>query len=1632
MTKMRSLGDRAVLLVLVVVAPWTLGVACGAEYGGGSGTSDDPYLILTAEDMNEIGEDPNDWDKQFLLVGDIDLADHAGTQFSLIGSENTPFTGVFDGNGHTISNFRYSTTDIDSIGLFAYVDGPNAVICNLTLADPNIITQSGAVVGTVIGRFGQGLLQNCTVQNGFIQNEDGLTGGLCGHNAVGIISDCNVIGITISGDDYVGGICAVYTGGIFAPEGQIRNCSFSGTVAGIFNVGGICGLNSGRVSSCSAYGHIEGNENVGGTIGQHSGAHGIIEDCTSFCEVIGIRRVGGCVGYNATYSTAAEGIIVNSCSTGNVSGDTYVGGFTGYNTKRLEKCYAIGDVHGNYCVGGFCGYSDVTLKNCYARGDVYGGRFAGGLIGSSYTGAQFCYATGYVLGEEADSGGLYGSVQIAGRGYECFWDVETSGICCGSEGTGLNTAEMKSYNTYLKWECEDCWTIEEGLDYPHLVWENRPGTPIAKVYNYGGGSGTEGDPYLIYTADQLAMMQWYHRDLSKNFKLMANVDMSSYDGLNGRPAFSPIGSLLFPFTGVFDGNGLAISNLIIETNESEVGLFRRIGPRAPARDDFVHIRDLNLENAHIECPNDVVGALVGLLYRGTLLNCSVTDCFVKGRGKVGGMAGSVKGYVPRDGYIRGCTVTGHVSGDNTVGGIAGYSEGTIYQCLFQGSVTGRSTLGGICGGNEERIDSCGAEGIIGGSESRIGGVAGSSTGIVFYSRADCDVRGAGYVGGLIGNLYGAGTTAVRYCYSRGPVTGQGHPGGLVGNATKSDMYQCYATGLVTSGETAGGLVGRGSDASVVDCFWDVNSTGAETSLGGTAKTTEQMREAETYLRWECAGVWTIEDSRDYPRLFWENAPGTPIIPGNYGGGSGEPNDPYLIYSAEDLYELSNRECHWDKHVVLMSDIDMQYFDPNKGGREFTGIATGFSGTFDGNGHVISNLNSSIPLFLSILENGLVRNVRLENFSIHCEWPYDSVARTGALASHSDGYVEHCSIQGGTIEGVDYVGGLLGLNQGFVKNCFADVTVRSTRGEWSSAAGGLIGSLGLGEVLNCYALGSVYGELYSGGLIGHVGKAEVAMSYSTGSVSGPGEIGGLVGGTKEGRFRGCFWDMSTSGQTASAGGLGKTSAEMKMASTYEEAGWDFAGTREDGLHEAWMISDGQDYPVLSIFNGYVPPKLYGSGVVGDTYIISNDRELGATYYYPANAFYELSNDIDLSGVHWLVPPVPEFRGTLEGKGWAVSSIKITAHDRVGLFGSLSEGASISNLGVIDANIVGDSEVGLLAGYNYRGNIVSCYATGTISGVARLGGLVGLNYYGNISTSRASATIKGNSTLGGLAGRNYWGSITNSYAASNIVGEGSVAGFVSSWDGGDLQNCYAVGEVVGSSARGFAGWYGSSDSSCYFLDTMGTDYRATPLTDDQMKQQVSFVGWDFSTPVWVIDEGRDYPRLWWETIGPWSLEFVGFDVVDKTRIGRTTFRYALSIKLANLTHRDITDVHIKIVNESPQVTAVIDENIFIPVITRQAIVDSNACSDYFIIEVDRSHLIAPGSLTCEVVGVGQKMMRAGLNLSLPMNDCGAGFTDLAALAGQWLWTGTPGGIEEDSVPDGTVNLADFAQFAGNWKK
>jgi hypothetical protein len=410
-------------------------------------------------------------------------------------------------------------------------------------------------------------------------------------------------------------------------------------------------------------------------------------------------------------------------------------------------------------------------------------------------------------------------------------------------------------------------------------------------------------------------------------------------------------------------------------------------------------------------------------------------------------------------------------------------------------------------------------------------------------------------------------------------------GGFIGYYGSGTISNCFSAGVVDGNDSVGGFLGYNPRTSVsgLECYWDrtrnpmLPGVPDVNSPVVTAKSTVEMQSADTYVAWGCGNHWTIDDGRDYPHLTWEGQVGEIITKPVYGGGTGDPNDPYLIRTGEHLTQINLAPCDRDKSFLLTTDIDM----PDSGIPQFDPIKS-FKGIFDGDGHSITNLRFSDDqksggLFSYVnYYKAEIKNLILVEPDIICG------LTAGALVARFErGRMENCGVIGGHIAGGSRVGGLIGDygteyndNRPTIYRCFATADVSG-----NNYVGGLIGQSRYGNIYDSYARGNVAATGSSaGGLIGSNGKGWLTNCYSAGTVSGS-DAGGLVGsGGRLLRIYRSFWDIETSGQSESHHGSGKTTAEMKNADTF--VGWSLSEGGASGEDYKWTICEGTNYPRLS--------------------------------------------------------------------------------------------------------------------------------------------------------------------------------------------------------------------------------------------------------------------------------------------------------------------------------------------------------------------------------------------------------------------------------------------------------------------
>ena len=252
-------GILGLFLALCVV--WSM-LPLGA-FAADENAGDGKTHISTAEDLRAIN---GNLAGHYVLDGDIDLTDClGGGSWTPIGTEDKPFTGTFDGNGHSIKGLYINASDSNYQGLFGYVD--SGTVKNLTVSGS--VSGTGDYVGSVVGYNNGGTVKNC-YNTGEVSG-DVSAGGVVGSSG-GIVENCYNTG-KVNGDVSAGGVVGQNSG-----ISTVENCYNTGTVSGGSYVGGVVGQNvSGTVENCC---YLEGtaDEDIGDGSYTGNGAQPLTEE----------------------------------------------------------------------------------------------------------------------------------------------------------------------------------------------------------------------------------------------------------------------------------------------------------------------------------------------------------------------------------------------------------------------------------------------------------------------------------------------------------------------------------------------------------------------------------------------------------------------------------------------------------------------------------------------------------------------------------------------------------------------------------------------------------------------------------------------------------------------------------------------------------------------------------------------------------------------------------------------------------------------------------------------------------------------------------------------------------------------------------------------------------------------------------------------------------------------------------------------------------------------------------------------------------------------------------------------------------------------------------------------------------
>src|SRR5690554_5533945 len=742
------------------------------------------------------------------------------------------------------------------------------------------------------------------------------------------------------------------------------------------------------------------------------------------------------------------------------------------------------------------------------------------------------------------------------------------------------------------------------------------------------------------------------------------------------------------------------------------------------------------------------------------------------------------GFAPIGTIISGFGFTGSLNGQGfVIDGLTINRSGRSYVGLF-----------GRIEGADAALSNIGLENAVITGNFWVGGLAGANAGSITNSYATGRVTGAYEVGGLVGNNGGG----ISNSYATSAVNGGSLVGGLVGD-NYGEIETSYATGAVT-GTGVGGLVGSNVGGSITDSYWDSHTTGispigpGSTVVNGDWDTLvpgDSAYSAVNYDGFDFTTDWFIAEGSSRPMLR------------AFLSGDG---------SISNLYQLQGMAADLDGDYTLTQNIDASATASTDnadvwGGRGFAPVGmlgAEFTGSLDGAGFVIGGLTINRPDQNYVGLFGLAGN---------------TATLTGI------------GLEGGVITGNNYVGGLVGWNNG-----------------------------------------------------------DIASSYATGAVDGNNDVGGLVG-WNNGDIASSYWDSYTTGMGATGVGSndgtfnatpvnGNWATLVPGDSAYSAdnyTGFDFTPSGD------WFIADGSSRPMLRAFlsEGFVTDgeihNLYdlqgmAAGLAG-SYTLTQDIDASATA--DSVAAGNSGDYSDIWGGRGFAPVGrfdDPFTGSLNGNGFVIDGLTINRSDQndVGLFGYSS--GELRNMGLTQVSITGNRRVGGLVGHSAEdGSISRSYATGEVGGTTLVGGVVGLSD-NSINQSYAISLVTGDDYIGGLVGRNA-GNISQSYATGAVTGISDVGGLAGE-NHGEITNSYATGAVTGDlNVGGLVGTNNATVSGSFWNTDVeavgvgdGDATGATGLTTAEFTDPASFAAWGTAintdgsgTAVWRLYEGNSAPLL-----------------------------------------------------------------------------------------------------------------------------------------------------------------------------
>jgi filamentous hemagglutinin family protein len=1135
----------------------------------------------------------NDSTAKYVLGTDITDS----TSFASIGNGGTgitgSFTGTFNGLGHSITNLTINENgDWDNnvpngVGLFGNIAG-TANISNLALIDSTVentatgdIAPTGALVGYAASTLSGETIYNPTISNIIITGASVTTtdtaGGAIGSIDRGVVNNVNVSTSTISGYSRVGGVIG------YMNESNVDNLSSVGnTVTAVgYGAGGIVGEieSTSSISNSNASGNtISGSQDVGGILGYKDFTDSRITTLSNNYYKLDNTSLNGNTGA-ITYGGIYEGQY-NTWLTGSKAAlvaDTYFGAkLYGYisiidSMQDFKDLLAFTNTSNLYMQLA----NDITLDAGF-----YLPMFNSLIDGQNHTisglNVNQPYNANIGLVGVLNGGGIT-NLKLASptlKGYSNVGSVAgmmTGGMIGNTTATGLNISidaldtDVSNVGGLVGYMTANTEVVDSSASGAINI--NLAGSVVDNysIENIGGLVGLVTDSYATF--ENFGKIRNGNKTTDVSITIGANAETTN--DFNVRRIGGLVGANEVEAGAFLISNTKATGDIFISSaNTAGLGANRiggAVGYSNYSLDNIVANNDITITATG---DSSYIGGVIGRAYAPFISNSSyVGDITITTDGElteVGGIAGEMNTRYSTisDSSSAGTITLTSAFAQNIGGAVGNASRGTNFDTVTSSviidatAVDGGENIAGLVGYNYVTFDN---------DNNQVGTISDShATGNVTAGKMN-------NVGGLVGYMEAdqSNGASIINSYASGDVVGFNNTGGLVGNNYKGTITDSYTTGSVVGNDYTGGLVGfhlSYDEYGNISASYALGDVLGHNRVGGLAGTIKNEGNSVTsisnsYAEGKVQGITLLGGLIGYNQssgtiITDSHATGDVVSSGYHLVG----NQERAAYSIGGLIGYNQGKIinsYAEGTVSSETGFEVGGLVGDSYGSIINSYATG-DVTAIGDGWAVGGL---VGFQYKSMDDSILSGS-------YATGKVTGKEAVGGLVGGSENVDILNSYATGEVIGNTQVGGLAGyFSVNNIPSVLMEKSYATGKVTGTEQIGGLIGYTNSADIENVFATGDVTNTLAAstktGALIGMSVGGTVSTSYASGQVTVGAEtsanLGGLIGANDDSgtTVSDSFYNKTLNVSKSDEETSGKTTAELKSTSTFDENNWDIA-------------------------------------------------------------------------------------------------------------------------------------------------------------------------------------------------------------------------------------------------------------------------------------------------------------------------------------------------------------------------------------------------------------------------------------------------------------------------------------------